>query len=211
MLAADKLVLQSEIRKNSVHLKSKELQLHNENFQTVGTQAAVLAGFAVVALVELEVPETCWWPLAMCFNLFTMMSLAANLRCVSYTAMVQVWGCTLAMRGPDGSMFKAVEGMYKERKQIFSSFGMGIIATHFSGIFAGWVKMRPEAAFVATLFLLYSLATVVMFYRRSLEYFKFSEDDVTSFEDIFIGNINWSIPSVNMDHMHEKKKDDRNV
>lgn len=46
MLAADKLLLTSTIRKNATELKGKELALHKGNFDAVGTQAAVLAGFA---------------------------------------------------------------------------------------------------------------------------------------------------------------------
>ena len=55
MLAADKLLLQSNIRQNTIRLKEKELKLHQENFSTVGTMSAVLAGFGMVALVELEI------------------------------------------------------------------------------------------------------------------------------------------------------------
>ena len=49
MLAADKLLLQSSIRQNSIALKEKEFNLHHGNFNAVGTQAAVLAGFTVTA------------------------------------------------------------------------------------------------------------------------------------------------------------------
>ena len=37
--------------------------LHNENFGTVGTQAAVIAGFTMTALVEMTVPPETWRPL----------------------------------------------------------------------------------------------------------------------------------------------------
>lgn len=39
MLAADKLLLTSTIRKNATELKGKELELHKTNFDAVGTQA----------------------------------------------------------------------------------------------------------------------------------------------------------------------------
>ena len=52
MLAADKLLLKGRIAQKSVVLKEKEFTLHHRNFTTVGTQAAVLAGFSVTALVE---------------------------------------------------------------------------------------------------------------------------------------------------------------
>ena len=38
MLAADKMLLQANIKQNTVQLKEKELNLHNDNFTAVGTQ-----------------------------------------------------------------------------------------------------------------------------------------------------------------------------
>ena len=51
MLAADKLLLQSNIRQNTIRLKEKELKLHQENFQAVATQAALLAGTLCVRMM----------------------------------------------------------------------------------------------------------------------------------------------------------------
>ena len=59
MLAADKLLLRANIKQNAVQLREKELKLHYENFNAVGTQAAVLAGFAMTALAEVTVPPSC--------------------------------------------------------------------------------------------------------------------------------------------------------
>jgi len=56
MLAADRLVIQSSLKQNAIQLKEKELNLHNTNFGSLGTQSAVLAGFAVTALIEFGPP-----------------------------------------------------------------------------------------------------------------------------------------------------------
>ena len=52
MLAADKLLLEGKIAQGSVRLKWKEFKLHHMNLETVGTQAAVMAGFSVSALIK---------------------------------------------------------------------------------------------------------------------------------------------------------------
>ena len=52
MLAADKLLLECRIARNTTELKRKEFSLHHLNLTTVGTQAAVLAGFGATALIE---------------------------------------------------------------------------------------------------------------------------------------------------------------
>ncbi|CAJ1415871.1 unnamed protein product [Effrenium voratum] len=105
MLAADKLLLTSTIRKNATELKGKELSLHKGNFDAVGTQAAVLAGFAVVMVVEFHMPETAHFALQGIFYIFA----------VAMTTCITVMGTGLALRGPDGSMVRAVEGAKTRR------------------------------------------------------------------------------------------------
>ena len=61
MLAADKLLLQSQIKQTAVELREKELKLHYENFNAVGTQAAVLAGFAMTSFAEIDLPHNAFY------------------------------------------------------------------------------------------------------------------------------------------------------
>ena len=57
----------------------------------------------------------------------TVIALCAELRCVATITFVSVWGSQLALRGQDGSMQTAVEGMQDERTEIFVCFGVGLI------------------------------------------------------------------------------------
>eukprot|EP01043_Picozoa_sp_COSAG02_P011629 COSAG02_NODE_431_length_22447_cov_7.487202_15_plen_149_part_00 len=112
MLAADKLLLQSQIKQNAVQLREKELKLHYENFNAVGTQAAVLAGFAMTALAEVTVPPSCHtlpensplreytndspqctsiW-LKGSFYTLVLICMAAQIHCVCNTTFITVWG-----------------------------------------------------------------------------------------------------------------------
>jgi hypothetical protein len=112
MLAADKLLLQSQIKQNAVQLREKELKLHYENFNAVGTQAAVLAGFAMTALAEVTVPPSCHtlpensplreytndspqctsiW-LKGAFYILVLVCMAAQIHCVCNTTFITVWG-----------------------------------------------------------------------------------------------------------------------
>jgi hypothetical protein len=56
MLAADKLLLQSNVKQRSMELRDKELKLFNTNFSAVGTQAAIMAGFTLTSFVEIDLP-----------------------------------------------------------------------------------------------------------------------------------------------------------
>ena len=56
MLAADKLLLQSNVKQRSIELREKELKLFNSNFSAVGTQSAIMAGFTLTSFVEIDLP-----------------------------------------------------------------------------------------------------------------------------------------------------------
>lgn len=64
-------------------------------------------------------------PIQACLHLFVTISICANLMCTASTTFVSVWGSGKALRGKDGSMDKAVEGMLAERGFIFTCFGVG--------------------------------------------------------------------------------------
>ncbi|CAK9036881.1 unnamed protein product [Durusdinium trenchii] len=114
MLAADKLELTSLIKKNATALKGKELELNQSNFEAVGTQAAVLAGFAVCMLAKIDVPDSINPVLMALYYAFAVVNLMGNLACVSVVASVNILGTSLGLRGPDGSMRQAADGMHQQ-------------------------------------------------------------------------------------------------
>jgi len=184
MLAADKLLLTSSIRQNATELKGKELSLHKTNFDTVGTQAAVLAGFAVGMLVEFEVPENTHAVLSGGFYTFAVFTLVANLRCVAMTTCITVMGTGLALRGPEGSMPHAVEGMYNQRMAVFSTFGLGISSCLVSAFCLCWIKMRTVTATSCSILIIsamFSLVKLTLDYRK---FFMFREDESVSLDDL---------------------------
>ena len=56
MLAADKLLLQSNVKQRSIELREKELKLFNQNFSAICTQSAIMAGFTLTTFVEIDLP-----------------------------------------------------------------------------------------------------------------------------------------------------------
>eukprot|EP00038_Savillea_parva_P011772 m.200024 g.200024 ORF g.200024 m.200024 type:complete len:240 (-) comp20935_c0_seq1:194-913(-) len=186
MLAADKLLLQSRIRQNAIQLKEKEFTLHNSNFGTVGTQAAVIAGFTMTALVEISLPQDSNRVLTFFyFNLCTL-SLCCNVYCVSQTTALAVAGTSLSLRGPDGSMIRAVDGMFAERFQVFRSFAIGLFSL-LGGMFFGVIIIMghvPEAAVSCTIVICYAIWAVYNQCKRVFERFQYDENDSTSFDDL---------------------------
>ena len=55
MLLADKHDLQQKLRLNLLQIEEKELNFYTQNCYTIGTQAALLAGFAFGAMAEVDI------------------------------------------------------------------------------------------------------------------------------------------------------------
>ena len=96
-----------------------------------------------------------------CLHLCVTISICANLMCTASTTFVSVWGSGKALRGKDGSMDEAVDGMHNERAFIFSCFGVGLITTLLALMSAAWILMTLEVACVATLGISWCIYVIV--------------------------------------------------
>ena len=104
--------------------------------------------------------------------------------CTASTTFVSVWGTGKALRGKDGSMDEAVDGMHNERAFIFSCFGVGLITTLLALMSAAWILMTLEVALVATLGISWCIFVIVRQARRIHAKFGLSRDEAVNFSDI---------------------------
>mmetsp|Transcript_16735 Transcript_16735/g.25079 ORF Transcript_16735/g.25079 Transcript_16735/m.25079 type:complete len:286 (-) Transcript_16735:343-1200(-) len=197
MLAADKLQLQSTLKQQATALKEKEFKLHHENLMTVGTQAAVLAGLDVTMLIELTPSSDSEWVMLhstlwfiprviKLFYYFTISTaFCANILVVGQTTILSVMGASLALRGPDGSMMVATDGLYDERSYVFKVFAYGLVSTLCSVIVGVWLILPPESAFVCMMSTIYTAFKLREQYRRVKQKFIFDEEDTVDFHDLF--------------------------
>eukprot|EP00959_Pyramimonas_sp_CCMP1952_P315483 6602990-Pyramimonas_sp.AAC.1 len=74
-----------------------------------------------------------------------------TLRAGVWTLRADVWtlrvlmcgryaGSQLSLRGPDGSVQKAADNMFKERNNIFRFFALGVISLYFAGASGGTLR-----------------------------------------------------------------------
>jgi hypothetical protein len=167
-----------------MELREKELNLSIDNFSAIGTQAALLSGFSMTAFAELNVPENAPWGLQFSFYMFTAIAFSASLHCVCNTTFVTVWGPGLALRGPDGSIDKAIDGMIEERVQIFTSFGLGLLSFQMAAMIAGWMVMPLEISLATTAVSVLAIFMVVHFGRRVFRRFAIPKDRETRLDDL---------------------------
>jgi len=79
MLLADKYDLQERLKLNLLQIEDKELNFYTQNCYTVGTQAALIAGFAFSAIVEARSMEniTPWFKMS--WSIVTVLSMIFEL------------------------------------------------------------------------------------------------------------------------------------
>lgn len=208
MLAADKLQLQSALKQQATALKEKEFNLHFSNLMTVGTQAAVLAGLDITMFIEFQPPANEEWgteqyaimfarSLKFLYFITIVGAFCANMLVVSHTTTLSVLGAGMALRGPDGSMMTATDGLYDERGSVFYVFGVGLACTVGSVVLAVWLILHWEAALVCSLVTIYTCRTMYINYKRVMGKFDFDESLTVDFRDIFEGPASIRVMSSN--------------
>mmetsp|Transcript_27802 Transcript_27802/g.43143 ORF Transcript_27802/g.43143 Transcript_27802/m.43143 type:complete len:273 (+) Transcript_27802:282-1100(+) len=202
MLAADKLQLQSALKQQATALKEKEFQLHHSNLMTVGTQAAVLAALDVTMFIEFQAPPDEAWQhmlsysprfiflpriLKFVYYILIVKALCSNITVVANTTILSLNSTGLALRGPDGSMMSATDGLYEERGKIFQAFYMGLSCTMASVLVCVWISLHWEAAFICMFIALQAARKIYQFYQHVHLKFGFDESDTVNFDDLFAG------------------------
>ena len=93
----------------------------------------------------------------------------------------------MALRGPDGSMMTATDGLYEERKNVFLIFGFGLACTVGSVVLCVWILLHWEAAFCCMCVTLLTGRTIWKNYQRVQKRFSFDENETVDFRDIMEG------------------------
>lgn len=128
MLLADKRALETSLKVNLLSIREKELNFYTNNCLTIGTISALLAGFAYAALQKSV--EKKFFYVHLMYLIFSVASLGFQLLAVVSTTLLAMLGPGLALRGPDGSMHRAVDSMVGEYRKAFFAFLKGLLALH---------------------------------------------------------------------------------
>ena len=100
------------------------------------------------------------------FYSLASISIGFNILTMAISSWCMIFGPGLAIRGPDGSMSRAVAGMYQERKWALRFFWLGIAFIILSGVALGWVKFDPYISVTMTAIFLGFLSFMVYYMTR---------------------------------------------
>jgi hypothetical protein len=151
----------------------------------MATQAAVLAGFTTTCLIEIHIPETAHKLATHFLHMSAIISICSNIACVSISTITTIWGSGKALRGSDGSMDEAVDGINKERELIFTTFAVGLGGNLCTVMATCFIIMDSPVSFICIIFVVYAAWLIYSNASRIMKKFVVEEavrlDDLTHF------------------------------
>lgn len=183
--------------------------MYTENFSAMATQAAVLAGFTTTCLIEITIPDKAHPLVVNCLHIAAIFSICSNIACVSLSTITNIWGSGKALRGKDGSMDEAVEGINSERALIFKTFAFGLGGNLCTVLCACFITMDAPISFVAGGMVLYTAWLIYGNAIRIQRKFHLADvvrlDDLTAFPTNSSSNVTNKDVEANMPFARSRK------
>ena len=115
-------------------IEERELNYYTNNALTVGTQAALLAGFAFTGIIEapwdffqdMNVP----YPVRALCVISTLLGMIFEILAIVKSVQISILGPGLALRGSEGSMTRALSVMRHEQRRLHWQFYIGLFFFH---------------------------------------------------------------------------------
>jgi len=180
MLYADKNALRTQLKVNMLKIRERELLFYTNNCLSISTSAALLAGFAWYGLTEVPFDERANAVTQTLYLVVTTLIMGLELLTVVNATLCAILGPGLALRGPDGSMHTAVNGMMTHYKFTLACFTGGLICFMLSALLYGWMQFKWELAMPMTLLLGYFLYTIFKYFVRIYRRFRLAPDRVVT-------------------------------
>ena len=131
MLFANKQALETELKVSLLQIRERELVLYAENCRNIGNISCMLAGFAYVTLTY-ERSDTFQTGAVSggryIYEFLAFFGMFSNMASMFGATACSMLGPGLALRGSDGAMDQAVEGLALEYRTIFMLFLTGVIS-----------------------------------------------------------------------------------
>jgi hypothetical protein len=156
MLSAQKKLLEASVAEQGAQLQSSELTYFENNFGSMNTMASVIGGFAFSGILIPTAYDTDGfldgnntWAVDFFYG-FASLSVGCCMAAAITCTIVNVRGPGLALRGPDGSLKRAVDGMRKYQKQVLYCLATGVVSFHMEGMLYAWIALHKDSSQIVT-------------------------------------------------------------
>jgi hypothetical protein len=117
-----------------LRIRERELNYYTNNCLAISTSSALLAGFAWYGLTEVPFDSNASAVTQTLYLVVTTLIMGLELLTVVNATLCAILGPGLALRGPDGSMHNAVQGMMTHYRFTLACFTLGLVCFMLSAL-----------------------------------------------------------------------------
>jgi len=174
MLYADKQSLETDLKVSLLAIRERELNLYTSCFRNIGTMSGVFAGFAYegCCLASYFFPPDSSTTMRSTYLFVTTIAMDLNVAALFAATVCAALGPGLALRGPDGSMERAVEGLALEYRITFVTFCLGVFSFYVSASLYVIIMMNWLMMVLLLVLMLFSLHFTVSACKRIYKKFR---------------------------------------
>mmetsp|Transcript_24793 Transcript_24793/g.36570 ORF Transcript_24793/g.36570 Transcript_24793/m.36570 type:complete len:439 (+) Transcript_24793:80-1396(+) len=174
MIVADKRVLKANLEKGSIAIQYKLIYLYSQNLNALATISELIAGLAMVALMETEystgeIPDSVFGYI---YYFFAAVCLIAALLAYTTAGVEIVWGPIMALSGNNQQEVREATRHMRSQQNDSFFWGTGAIVTLFIGT---WVFELAQSGYyvgiVVTIVLAVALFFIIYEGRRAYDMF----------------------------------------
>ena len=126
--------LRTQLKVNMLRIRERELTYYTNNCLAISTSSALLAGFAWYGLTEVPFDSNAPAVTQTLYLVVTTLIMGLELLTVVNATLCAILGPGLALRGPDGSMHNAVQGMMTHYRFTLACFTLGLVCFMLSAL-----------------------------------------------------------------------------
>lgn len=146
MLHADKDALRTRLKVKLLMIRQKELAFYTNNCTNIGINALLFGSFAWWGLTEPPFDELGDDRVQAAYLGITALNMALQLIATVNSTLCAILGPALAIRGPDGAMHVAVEGMLIHYRITLAIFSVGVFLFELSALAYVWMTFEAGEA-----------------------------------------------------------------
>jgi len=179
-------MLKASLAKGVLEIQLTLIQLYTSNLNAIGTQAALIAGFAFTGIAETPYPNDNFDDevIEYFYYFFITVTLVSGLFAVSQATIVTLYGPAMALSGetPE-AVTSSVSNMRGQQDFVFKVGGVAITSLFLSAICLSWARRPRGVASVNTIVYLGVYYLMVSEGRKAYLLFSNIKEEVGAYED----------------------------
>jgi hypothetical protein len=151
MIEANKKYINATLKQGTAHIQGSLIQLYTYNLNAIGTQAALIAGFAFTALSDLN-PTEASTALQYFYYIFYTICLITALFVLTQATIAAIFGTTLSIKGKNAKTVEIAAKIMKDKQVLILQMGSVCITSLFiGGVLQSWSLYPTGIAIIVTI------------------------------------------------------------